>query len=160
MKPTIDDLPLVLVSRLRASGAITADMRTAFIRFDGSDVEYGVGLLLHVFPNGGSWSRFRCPKCGGGAQRLRLLGDTPACGKCVRACGLRYRTEMMSHSSKRVTLTAPKRIARLSSNNPLRVHRPDRGIERRANLEAKLKRSFIVARRHGVAEFEKRVKDR
>jgi hypothetical protein len=32
-------------------------------------------------------------------------------------------------------------------------------VERRANVELKLRRSILIARRFGVEEFERRVKD-
>ena len=48
-------------------------------------------------------------------------------------------------------VTAPPRLARLNSDTPLRVHpRPGRMLDRRANLEFALRRSRIVARKHGV----------
>jgi hypothetical protein len=56
------------VSRLRASGTITAEMTRTRIGL--ADVE--VGLSLQKFPNGGSWSLFRCPSCGPKARTLRL----------------------------------------------------------------------------------------
>ena len=68
---------------------------------------------------------FVCPRCGGGSQRLRLLDDRPACGKCVRASGLIYRsqsirTEKRHRSQRRLAspcLTATSR-ARPSSTGP------------------------------------------
>ena len=55
-------------------------------------------------------------------------------------------------------LTAPKRIERLNSNIPNRRHpRPGRMLDRRANLELRLKRSLIVQRRAKMAQFEKDV---
>ena len=126
------------------------------MRFDGDDAEHVVELLLMRFPNGGSWSRFRCPRCHGGAQRLRLLGDTPACRKCLRATGMKYRHEMVSHAGQRTALTAPKRIAMLNGDKPMRVNpRPGRKLDRRALIEMALERSIIVAREFGIAEFEK-----
>ena len=100
-----------------------------------------------------------CPRCGGGAQRLRLLDDTPACGKCVRASGLRYRVESTAAKDRHL-LTAPERIDRLSGDKPARVNpRPGRRLDRRAPTEAALKRSLLLARRRGIAEFEKKLSD-
>jgi hypothetical protein len=56
------------VSRLRASGTITVEMTRTRIGL--ADVE--AGLSLQKFPNGGSWSLFRCPSCGRKARTLRL----------------------------------------------------------------------------------------
>ena len=84
--------------------------------------------------------------------------DKPACGACVRASGLIYRSQA-TRTEKRYAVTAPPRIARLNGGGPFRVHRPGRKVERRAVVEFKLRRSIMVARRFGVEEFEKRVKE-
>jgi hypothetical protein len=157
MKPVIDDLPVLLASRLRAIGEIGPDTKAATIRFDNgeSGVAFVVAIVQRRFPNGGSWSKFVCP-CGRRAQKLRLFEGRPACGHCVRAAGMQYRSDMCSHFSKRTALTAPKRIERLNSDTPARLHpRPGRMLDRRANLELGLKRSLIVERRAGIAQFEK-----
>jgi hypothetical protein len=154
----IDDLPVILVSRLRATGEIGPDTKTATIRFDDGGVEFVVGIAQRKFPNGGSWSKFVCP-CGRRAQKLRLFEGRPACGHCVRAAGMRYRGEMCSHFGKRVALTAPKRIERLNSDTPARLHpRPGRTLDRRANMEARLRRSLIVARQYALEEHAKMLK--
>ena len=150
MKRTIDDLPLVRVATLVARGEIRRDAKTARIRFGDDGVEYQVGVKVRRFRNGGFWAMFVCPRCGGGAQRLRLLDDRPACGKCVRASGLIYRSQSV-RTEKRDTVTAPPRLAKLNSNRPLHVHpRPGRTFDGRANMEFALRRSRIVARKHGV----------
>jgi len=150
MKRTIDDLPMVRVSALVARGCITGNAKTALVRFGDDGVEYQVGVRLRRFRNSGFWAMFICPRCGGGSQRLRLLDDRPACGKCVKASGLIYRSQSV-RTEKRHTVTTPPRLARLNSDKPLRVHaRPGRMLDRRANLEFALRRSRIVARKHGV----------
>jgi hypothetical protein len=159
MKTVIDDLPVVLASRLRATGEIGPDTRTVAIRFDNgaSGVEFVVAIVQRRFPNGGAWSKFVCP-CGRRAQKLRLFEGRAACGHCVRAAGMRYRREMCSHFSMRAALTAPKRIERLNSDTPARLN-PRRGrmLDRRANIELALKRSLIVERRATIEQFEKDV---
>ena len=92
MSCTIDDLPMVKASTLRAHGYIGPETKTTLIRFDDSGVEYQVGVTSKPLPCGAVWSLFICPRCNGRAQRLRLLDDRPACGKCVRASGLIYRS--------------------------------------------------------------------
>ena len=150
VRRTIDDLPVVRVSALVAHGYIACGAVTALVRFGDDGVEYEVGVRMTQFPNGGFWARFVCPRCGGGSQRLRLLDDRPACGACVRASGLIYRSQSV-RTEKRHLVTAPPRLARLNSDRPLRVHpRPGRMLDRRANLEFALRRSRIVARKHGV----------
>jgi hypothetical protein len=159
MRTRIEDLPLVRVSTLVASGYVRRDAETALVRFGDESVEYAVGVRLRRFRNGGFWAMLVCPRCGGGAQRLRLLDGRPACGKCVRASGLRYRVES-SAAKDRHLLTAPERIARLNGSRPARVNpRPGRSLDRRAPIKAALKRSLLVARRHGIAEFEKKLID-
>ena len=150
MKGTIDDLPIVRVAALVALGEIGRDTRTARVRFGDDGVEHQVGVKLRHFRNGGFWAMLICPRCGGGSQRLRLLDNRPACGKCVRASGLIYRSQSV-RTEKRHTVTAPPRLAKLNSDKPLRVHpRTGRIIDGRANIEFALRRSRIVARKHGV----------
>ena len=58
--------------------------------------------------------------------------------------------------SERAALTAPKWIERLNSDTPACLHpRPGRMLDRRPNLELRLKRSLIVERRAKIAQFEK-----
>jgi hypothetical protein len=121
-----------------------------------ADVEVEVGLQLVKFASSGSWSFFLCPQCGRRARTLKLFGGRPACGQCVRAAGMQYRIDMCSHFSKRVALTAPKRIERLNSDTPACLHpRPGRRLDRRANIGLALKRSLLVACRATIAQFEK-----
>jgi hypothetical protein len=93
---------------------------------------------------------FICPQCGGGSQRLRLIDDRPACGKCVRASGLIYRSQSV-RTENRHAVTAPPRLAILTGDAPTRIHpRPGRKLDRRVSLEFASRRSRIVARKHGV----------
>jgi hypothetical protein len=134
-----------------AQGYIARGAVTALVRFGDDGVEYQVGVRMRQFANGGFWAQFVCPRCNGGCQRLRLLDGQPACGKCIRASGLIYRSQSI-RTEKRHLLTAPPRIAFLSADKPARINpRPGRKLDRRANLEFALRRSRIVARNHGVA---------
>jgi hypothetical protein len=157
MERTIDDLPMLKVSTLVARGDINRNTRTASIRFSDDGVEYVVDVVVQSLPAGGFWAKFICPRCGGHAQRLRLLDDQPACGKCVRASGLIYRSQA-TRTEQRHAVTAPKRIAMLNGDVQLRVHQPGRKVERRASVEAALKRSLIVPRLFGIAEFERKAR--
>jgi hypothetical protein len=150
MKLTIDDLPMVKASTLRAHGYIGPETKTTLIRFDDSGIDYQVGVTAKPLPCGAVWSMFICPQCNARAQRLRLLDGVPSCGACVRTSGLIYRSQA-TRTEKRHAVTAPPRLAQLNSDRPLRVHaRPGRMLDRRANLEFALRRSRIVARKHGV----------
>jgi hypothetical protein len=159
MKPVIDDLPVVLASRLRALGLIGRDTKTTTIKFDGNEVEFVVEVTSKKFPRcGGDWSMFRC-HCGRRCQKIRLFEGRPTCAHCIRAAGLRYRIEMVSHASKRAALTAPKRIARLGSTTPERLRPlPGMVMERRRRMEEKLRRSIIVARQYAIDEHDKMLK--
>ena len=56
----------------------------------------------------------------------------------------------------RAAYHAPRILARLNSATPARLHpRPGRVLDRRANLEAKLRRSLIVARQYALDEHDK-----
>ena len=159
MKRTIDDLPLVRVSALVAHGYVARGAVTALVRFGDDGVEYEVGVRMRQFPNGGFWARFACPRCGGGSQRLRLLDGQPACGKCIRASGLIYRSQSVRTETRHL-VTAPPRLALLNGDKPARVNpRPGRKLDRRAKLESALRRSLIVARQHAIDEHDKMLQD-
>jgi hypothetical protein len=139
-----------------AGGDITAETKTATVRF--SDVKFVVALSLRRFPNGGSWSFFVC-QCGRKCRTLRLCDGELACPSCLAARGLRPRVQLIA-THKRAAYHAPRILARLNSNTPARLFpRPGRKLDRRANLEAKLRRSLIVARQHAIDEHDKMLKD-
>jgi hypothetical protein len=145
----IEDFPpSESVSRLRARGEITSEARTTTVRFD--DVEFVVALTLRRFPNGGSWSFFVCP-CGRRARILRLHEGGLACRWCLGARGYRPRVQLCAHAGVRASRTAPRRLELLTSAEPARLDpRPGCVLDRRAHMEFALRRSLIVARRHGV----------
>ncbi len=152
MKIAIDDLPMVSASRLRALGEITPEMKATTVQF--GDVGFVVGLSLFRWPNGGSWSFFLCP-CSRRARILRLFEGSLACRRCLGARGFRSRVELI-RTEQRAAYHAPRILARLNSSVPARLHpRPGRMLDRRPILEAKLRRSLIVARTAAIEEFEK-----
>jgi hypothetical protein len=64
--------------------------------------------------------------------------------------------ERVRAADERAAWLTPKRLARLTSTSPARLHpRPGRMLDRRANLELALKRSLIVERHAKIAQFEK-----
>jgi hypothetical protein len=155
MKAAYDELPGVSVSRLRAAGEIRAEDTIATVVF--GDVAFTVSLGLHRWPNGGNWSRFLCPGCGRWARILRLLEGQIMCWRCCKARGLRARVELI-RTEKRAAYHAPRLIARLTGP-PARLNpRPGRTLDRRANIEARLRRSFIVARQHALDEHDEMLK--
>jgi len=146
-----DDLPTVGISRLRASGVITAEMARTTIRL--GDVEIEVDLSLVKFPNGGSWSFFLCPCCGRKARTLRLLEGCVVCRRCCVSRGVRYHVEPMS-LRQRAERRIPKLRAMLESAESLRLKPHLWGtMERRSRLEAALRRAEFVAWRHEFADL-------
>jgi hypothetical protein len=87
-----DDLPAVSISRLRAVGVVTPDMRWVEIVFGEGDeaLRRVVGLWHRRFPNNGGWSLFVCPNCSRRARVLRLNGK-PMCRHCLLREGVPYR---------------------------------------------------------------------
>ena len=155
MKTAIDDLPSVSVSRLRAVAEITAETKVTSVAF--GEVIFNVALSLVRFPNGGSWSLFLCP-CGRRARVIRLFEGRLACRQCLRDRGLRPRVQLIA-THKRAAYIAPRLIARLNSSSPARLNpRPGRLLDRRPRLEAKLRRTLIVARRHELEEHDRMLK--
>jgi hypothetical protein len=84
-----DEFVSLTASRLKATGAIRLEDRQILIPFGGRMKLIGVAHT--VFKNGGSWSYFRCPKCGRRAKRLWLVDDAPRCLNCCWSLGVRYR---------------------------------------------------------------------
>ena len=157
MNAAYDDLPGVSVSRLRALGDITEEMNVATIKL--GEYEFTVGLSLFHWPNGGSWSFFVCP-CGRRARIIRLFEGGLACCRCLKARGLHARVELV-RTERRAALLTPKRLERLKSEAPARLHpRPGRMLDRRANIELALRRSLILERRAKIAQFERPKVDR
>jgi hypothetical protein len=154
MRTAIDDFPCVSASRLRAAGELRSDIKTVTVQFP--DIAFVVALTHRRFPNGGGWSFFRCP-CGRVARILRLCDNTLACRGCLKARGLRHRVELIT-TPARAAFTAPRRLARLTSQVSARVHpRPGRLLDRRSSLEASLRRSLVVARQHALDEHDERL---
>jgi hypothetical protein len=75
-----DELVCLSASRLRATGAIRLEDKHGFIAFGGK--QKLVSVAHAVFENGGSWSYFVCPRCGGRKKKLWLIDDTPRCLSC------------------------------------------------------------------------------
>jgi hypothetical protein len=140
-----DELPVVKVSRLRATGAVTEAMTETTVWF--GDVTAIVGLWHLHFPNGGGWSYFLCPACGQKAQRLRLLSGQVLCRRCLLRRGVRSRLEPLS-VRQRAAVRAPELIGRLGSIELERLKPHLWGtMERRKRHEAALARAeFILSK--------------
>ena len=66
-----DQLVSVAASRLKATGVIRLEDRQVLIPF--GEQNKLIGVAHTRFPNGGSWSYFRCPKCGARSKKLWLV---------------------------------------------------------------------------------------
>ena len=146
-----DELVSLSASRLKAAGAIRLEDRQILIPFGGRTKLIGVAHT--VFKNGGSWSYFRCPRCGRRAKRLWLIDGAPRCLKCCWSVGVRYRsayafgrTERMKERDHRVD-----RLQAMLEGGPLRL-KPvpanwgNRRLDRVARLTWALLRARIVTR--------------
>ena len=148
-----DDLPSVKVSRLRALGEITAQSTSIVVRL--GDSEFSVGLVLRKFPNGGSWSLFRCPQCDRWVQVLWLLEGRLVCRLCGIEHGVGARAWPMSQR-QRAEIRVPKLLARLNSTKPERLHsRSGVILERRRQLENSLRLAQLTLRRHKLRDADK-----
>jgi hypothetical protein len=151
-----DELTSLGVSRLRAAGVIRLEDRQAVIPFGGHNKL--VGVAHTVFKNGGSWSYFRCPKCGRRAKRLWLVDDAPRCVNCCWSLGVRYRSAYAFGRSERLR-ERDHRVDRLQAmleGGPLRL-KPvppnwgDRRLDRRIRLTWAMQRARIVTRLAQIA---------
>jgi hypothetical protein len=151
-----DELPSMGVSRLRATGVIRLEDRRVVIPFGGRMKLIGVAHT--VFKNGGSWSFFRCPKCGGRAKKLWLVDDAPRCRLCLEKLGVRYRSAYAFGQSERLR-ERDRRVDRLQAmleGGPLRV-KPvpanwgNRRLDRRIRLTWSLQRARIFTRLDQIA---------
>ena len=149
-----DDLPSLSIPRLRAAGAISAEMTSVMVEVGGELVE--VGLYLQKFANGGSWSLFRCPSCGLKARVLRLLEGCVVCRRCCIARGVRPRSSPMG-VRQRAERRIPKLKAMLESETSLRLKPHLYGkLERRVRHAAALERCEYIVNR---SEFKRQVKE-
>ena len=151
-----DELPTLGVSRLRAMGIIKLEDRQVVIPFGEHDRLIGVAHTK--FANGGSWSYFRCPKCGGRARKLWLVADAPRCKTCCWSMGVRNRSAYAFGRGGRLQ-ERDHRVDKLQAmleGGRLRLKPPppnwgDRHVDRRNHLEWSLRRARIVARLAQIA---------
>ena len=151
-----DELVSVSVSRLRASGAIRLEDRHGFIAF--GDKQKLVGVAHTKFPNGGSWSYFRCPKCGARSRKLWLIDDAPRCRLCLEKLGVRYRAAYGFGRTERLRVR-DRRVDKLQAmleGGPIRF-KPvppnwgNRRLDRRSCLTVAMQRARIVTRLTQIA---------
>ena len=146
-----DELVSVSVSRLRATDAIRLEDRHAVIAF--GDKEKLIGVAHTKFPNGGSWSYFICPRCGGRKKKLWLVDNAPRCLNCCWSLGVRYRSAYGFGRSERLR-ERDRRVDRLQAmleGGPMRF-KPvppnwgNRRLDRRNRLTWALQQARIATR--------------
>jgi hypothetical protein len=146
-----DQLASVGVSRLKVTGVIRLEDRQVLIPF--GEQNKLIGVAHTIFWNGGSWSFFRCPKCGARSKKLWIVDDAPRCRRCLEKLGVRYRaaygfgrTERLRERDRRVD-----RLQAMLEGGPMRV-KPvppnwgNRRLDRRNRLTVALQRARIVTR--------------
>jgi hypothetical protein len=151
-----DQLVSVAASRLKAMGLIRLEDTQALIPF-GEQTKL-IGVAHTIFWNGGSWSYFRCPKCGARSRKLWLVDDAPRCRLCLEKLGVRYRsaydfgrTERLRERDGRID-----RLQAMLEGGPMRF-KPvppnwgNRSLDRRNRLTAALQRARIAARLAQIA---------
>jgi hypothetical protein len=138
-----DELLSIAASRLRATGAIRREDRHGILAF--GDRQKLVCVAHTAFENGGSWSYFVCPRCGGRKKKLWLIEDAPRCLSCCWSLGVRYRSAYGFGRSERL---------RERDRYVDRVHtRRLRGRKRR--LTTTMRRSMITCRLAQLAHQQK-----
>jgi hypothetical protein len=144
-----DQLVSLAVSRLRTTGAIKLEDRHGVIAFGeedhGGERRKCIGVAHTKFPNGGSWSYFICPRCGGRKKKLWLVDDAPRCLNCCWALGVRYRSAYGFGRAERLS----ERDHYLDRVQARRL----RGRKRRPTMT--MRRSMIVCRLALLADQQK-----
>ena len=141
-----DQLVSLAASRLKATGAIRLEDRHGIIAF--GDKQKLVGVAHTRFPNGGSWSYFRCPKCGPEGKKLWFVDDAPRCRLCLEKLGVRYRaaygfgrTERLRERDRRVD-----RLQAMLDGGPMRFKPvPPNWGNRRLDRRNRLTRSVAAS---------------
>jgi hypothetical protein len=138
-----DQLVSLAASRLKATGAIRLEDRQGIIAF--GDKQKLVGVAHTVFENGGAWSYFICPRCGGRKKKLWLVDNAPRCLSCCWSLGVRYRSaygfgraERLSERDRYVDRVQDRRL---------------RGRKRRLTMT--MRRSMITCRLAQLAHQQK-----
>jgi hypothetical protein len=138
-----DELLSLDAARLKATGAIRLADRHGNIAF--GEKQKLVGVAHTVFENGGSWSYFICPRCGGRKKKLWLVDDAPRCLSCCWSLGVRYRSAYGFGRSERLR-ERDRYIDRVQ-------HRRLRGRKRRLTMT--MRRSMITCRLAQLAHQQK-----
>jgi hypothetical protein len=144
-----DELVSLDAARLKAAGAIRSEDRHGVIAF-GDEGHCGerckcIGVTHTKFPNGGSWSYFVCPRCGGRKKKLWLVNEAPRCLSCCWSLGVRFRSAYGFGRAERLR-ERDRYVDRVQA-------RRLRGRKRRLTMT--MRRSMIVCRLTQLAHQQK-----
>ena len=155
-----DEFESVRVSRFRAMGVIDPANHEAVIPFPNGSTKL-IGVKHTRFPNGGGWSWFVCPKCGGRTPTLYLVDDAPRCSHCCDAMNIKHASKLAfgregRRRAKDKLLDAL--IAKVETNQSLR-YKPApsswqgkaRLVYRSRRLREAMRRRLIELRLHQLA---------
>jgi hypothetical protein len=144
-----DELVSLDAARLKAAGAIRIEDRHGVIAFGDEDRGLRrrkcIGVAHTKFPNGGAWSYFICPRCGGRKKKLWLVEDAPRCLSCCWSLGVRYRSAYGFGRSERLR-ERDRYVDRVQA-------RRLRGRKRRLTIT--MRRSMITCRLAQLAHQQK-----
>jgi hypothetical protein len=152
-----DELVGIKASTLKASDVIKLSDQQVIVAFPDGKQKL-IAVAHTVFRNRGSWSFFRCPKCGRRVKKLWLVDDAPRCRLCLEKLGVRYRSAYAFGQSERLR-ERDRRVDRLQAmleGGPLRL-KPvpsnwgKRRLDRRIRLTWALQRARIVTRLAQIA---------
>jgi hypothetical protein len=152
-----DELVGMKAATLKASGVIKLTDLQLVIPFPNGKPKL-IAIAHTVFRNGGSWSYFRCPRCGTRSKKLWLIDDAPRCLKCCWSLGVRYRSAYAFGQTERLR-ERDRRVDRLQAMleggplrlNPVPANWGNRRLDRRIRLTWALQRARIVTRLAQIA---------
>jgi hypothetical protein len=116
-----DDLPTTpTISRLRASGVVTAETRSVIVAIGEGESAFAreVRVTHQLFPNGGSWSFFVCPTCGRRARVLKLHEKTDVSALLSSRWGWVSRFERLAGRARRRAGQADREATCASCRRP------------------------------------------
>ena len=142
-----DELLSLTASRLKATGAIRLEDRHGIIAFGDETMALTPNRRRrpYVPENGGAWSYFICPRCGGRKKKLWLVEEAPRCLSCCWSLGVRYRSAYGFGRSERLR-ERDRYVDRVQD-------RRLRGRKRRLTMT--MRRSMIVCRLAQLAHQQK-----
>jgi hypothetical protein len=152
-----DELVSIKASTLKASDVIKLTDQQVIVAFPDGKQKL-IAVCHTVFRNRGSWSYFRCPRCGGRKKKLWLVDDAPRCLSCCWSLGVRYRSAYAFGQTERLRVRDQRvdKLQAMLEGGPLRV-KPvpanwgNRRLDRRIRLTWALHRARIFTRLDQIA---------